>query len=547
MKKILAIAITAAALLSLASCQKETPESTNGDESVRAGRIISGAFANYGTKTSLDIDNKTPLWKVGDRIRVLDGTAYQDVTLVANGSTPGTNEGVISVDSKSFTFSTSLAGTLYAVYPASATTMESCTDGNVTFTVPSIQDGTFGSANICVASGDGSTANTIYFSNATAVVEMTVATDVVGTKFSATNNVAGDMTVTMGSNGAIGNTTTASLSSTTISVSDTKAPTGSKFYLAVAPVDAGTVTITCNTTTKSGSIDKGTKTLAMDKIYATDLSGMTINTDFDLTGQHGILNGQEYVLIKAKYDGTNDSYLKWATQNLAVTASGKAKWKSTNYVIGDYFQWAASYGGYGITEAVFKTPENLVIYDSFTNTCAGGASNSFNFKTGKTFAEASAPYYNSGSSSYTKYTGSAETLDLTDDVANIVLGGTWRMPTGGSADQFTKMRAATYWAWDATDKGYYVFKPGVGTSGAANGRGTIGTGDDKTKALLFFPAAGFGEGIYLYYADNYGHYWSGTLGSVNSYAYSMLFYPSDVGLRVNGNRCRGISVRPVSD
>jgi len=551
MNKILATAFAAAALLSVASCQKMELENT-GNEPAQTVRIISGEFANAGTKTTLDTDGLTPLWSAEDVIRVLDDSGYQDITLVANGSTPGSNEGEISADSKSFSFATTLSGTtLYAIYPASATTMTSCTDGNISFTIPSVQDGKFGSANICVASGDSSTPSTLYFSNATAVVEMTVATGVEYVNLTAANKIAGDMTVAMGSKGAISSTASSSLSSNYIFVSGSSPD--SKFYMAVAPVETGEVTVTCNTSDKSGSVDKGTKTLAKDKIYEMDLSGMTIATE-DLTGQHGVQNGVEYVIIKAKYDGTNDSYLKWATQNLAVTESGKAKWNGTNYVIGDYFQWAASYGGYGITVASFKTPENLVIYDSFTNTCAGGSSYSFTFKTGKTsgFRLANSPYSNG--TDYTKYTdihtgGDGITnLEQSDDVARIVLGGSWRMPTGGGAGEFKAMRAATYWAWDDTDKGYYVFKPGYGTSGSANGNGDIAGTDDKTKALLFFPAGGNGNGTNLVDAGSRGYYWSSTFGSDSTgYAFSQSFNPSDVHPEGSDARCLGFSVRPVSD
>jgi len=550
MNKILATAFAAAALLSVASCQKMELENT-GNEPAQTVRIISGEFANAGTKTTLDTDGLTPLWSAEDVIRVLDDSGYQDITLVANGSTPGSNEGEISADSKSFSFATTLSGTtLYAIYPASATTMTSCTDDNISFTIPSVQDGKFGSANICVASGDSSTPSTLYFSNATAVVEMTVATGVEYVNLTAANKIAGDMTVAMGSKGAISSTASSSLSSNYVFVSGSSPD--SKFYMAVAPVETGEVTVTCNTSDKSGSVDKVTKTLAKDKIYEMDLLGMTIATG-DLTGQHGVLNGQEYVLIKAKYDGTNDSYLKWSTQNLAVTASGKAKWNGTNYVIGDYFQWAASYEGYGITTDAFKVPTNLVLHDSFKNTGKGDTENSFAFKSGKTDGfknDSNAPYCNG--TKYTKYTGTSgdgkTELELSDDVANIALGNTWRMPTGGNAGEFKAMRTVTYWAWDAPDKGYYVFKPGVGTSGSANERGTIGTGDDKTKALLFFPAVGDGIGTYLNDVGNVGFYWSSTLSSITTgFACSLFFGSSNVSPGRDTIRCSGFSVRPVSD
>jgi len=514
MKKIFTIAIVATTILSFASCQKEELKKIDND-STNTERIISGAFTNDVTKTTLDTDGITPLWSVGDKIRLLDGTSYQDITLASDNITDG---------GKKITFSTTLTGSqLYAVYPASATTMESCADGSINFTVPSVQDGTFGSANICVASGNGSTVNTIYFSNATAVVEMTVASSVVGTKFAATNNIAGNMTVSMGSNGAITGTTYA-LSSSTISVSDTKAPSGSKFYLAVAPVETGAVTINCNTNTKFGSVGKDTKTLVMDKIYAMDMSGMTIDTDFDLTGQRGILNGQEYVLIKAKYDGTNDSYLKWATQNLAVTDSGKSKWCSTDYVIGDFFQWAASYEGYGLdgTEGKEKVPTNLVIYTSFTNNGVGVKNSSFTFKTGMEFSSNCQPYDNG--SSFTKYNDSDNitTLELTDDVANIVLGDSWRMPTG---DNYVAMIEATQWIWDSTDLGYYVMKKGESL--------------DKSNSLLFFPATR---------DNNIGRYWSSTLdASHTGWAYRMYCGSSSVLPKDNYYRFSGYAVRPVLD
>jgi len=283
---------------------------------------------------------------------------------------------------------------------------------------------------------------------------------------------------------------------------------------------------------------------------ASEYFGMLDIMRYDLTGQRGVLNGQEYVLIRAKYDGVNNSYLMWATQNLAVTESGKAKWNGTDYIVGDYFQWAASYEGYGIMEESFKKPLSLVIYDSFTNEYAGGASDSFTFKTGISSPQSRAPYRES---SYTKYTAddSKNTLELSDDVANIVLGGNWRMPTGGSNGQFANLIKATYWAWDSTDKGCYVFKPGVGTTGTAGGMGKIKESDDKTKALLFFPAAGccYSDGT-LSDAGACGMLWSSGLNAYEIMEASHLFFSSIAPLGYNiydGNRFYGYSVRPVAD
>jgi len=113
---------------------------------------------------------------------------------------------------------------------------------------------------------------------------MCVASGGVYANLAAANNIAGNMTVAMGNKGAI-STTIPSLSSKSIFVTGT--PSGSKFYMAVAPCETVAVTITCNTSTKSGSAGKSSKTLAMNKLYAMTLSEMTIATDSDLTGTKG--------------------------------------------------------------------------------------------------------------------------------------------------------------------------------------------------------------------------------------------------------------------
>ena len=127
----------------------------------------------------------------------------------------------------------------------------------------------------------------------------------------------------------------------------------------------------------------------------------------------------------------------------------------------------------------------------------------------------------------------------------LILGGGWRMPTSA---EFTAMIDATYWAWDATDKGYYVFKPGPGTSGSAGGRGTIAGTDDKTKALLFFPAAGRSNRSNFSDVGSYGHYFSSSLKSSDTaYAYGLYFLRSSVNPQYEYLRYSGYTVRPVSD
>ena len=261
----------------------------------------------------------------------------------------------------------------------------------------------------------------------------------------------------------------------------------------------------------------------------------------------GSLNGHDYVSIA----GT-----KWATQNLYVTVSGEKAWRGDNpttvkvpgtdkeVIVGDYFQWAASYAGYNITDDSKKIPANLLLYTSFTNTKCGDSASKFNSGS-KSFNQTNAPY---GGTNYTQYASTTGTMNLgkTDDVANIILGDKWRMPT---TSEFMAMRKATYWAWDGTDCGYYVFMPGLGTSGAANSRGTFSTStDDKSKALLFFPAAGYGSPSSLRDAGDIVFYWSSSLySSEPTKAYYLGFNATSVTPQYYFARHYGFSVRPVSD
>ena len=98
-------------------------------------------------------------------------------------------------------------------------------------------------------------------------------------------------------------------------------------------------------------------------------------------------------------------------------------------------------------------------------------------------------------------------LDPEDDAARVNWGGTWRMPT---REEIVALCNATYWAWDATDKGYYVFSPDDNHS-AGTRASSVPDDLSKTAALLFFPAAGLGdESGNLFAAGAQGHYWSST-------------------------------------
>ena len=297
----------------------------------------------------------------------------------------------------------------------------------------------------------------------------------------------------------------------------------------------------------------------------TDVSAAPTPTPED--GTRGKLNGHDYVVV----DG-----IKWATQNLAITTSGKKAWKGGNtssavkvpgtnedVIVGDYFQWAANIGYCGNGSDFDK---GLLIYTSFTNQyCVdGGDGNEFTFKSagdGKTYyfhtssygnSVGISPYY-SDESGCIKYNNDDKTerpyLEKSDDVANIILGGDWRMPT---SDEFQAMKDATYWYWDDTDKGYYVYAPASGDEGGLNGKKsdkeTDVTGSyDKSNALLFFPATGSVDMDNLAQVTSSGRYWASTFRTDLNGAYRLNSNSNNVIPQNSFYRYEGMPIRPVAD
>ena len=280
--------------------------------------------------------------------------------------------------------------------------------------------------------------------------------------------------------------------------------------------------------------------------YGSAFSGSALSAAESINGVYSFALAYDpiaYVEISAQYDGVNMTKLKWAKDNLAITPSGKREYNGTGHVIGDYFQWGA-YQGYCGNEG--DPDKGLLVYNAFSHKLCGDMTNSFEFKTGKSFVIENAPHYSG--SAYDKYNDSDKTskpkLESSDDAATIMLTGSWRMP---KKEEFEAMKAATYWVWDATDKGYYVYTPDPSTDAGKVNSGT-GTSYVKTEALLFFPAAGRGDGSSLSDAGTYGYCWSSTLlTDFVDYAYYLDFSSVNVYPSNSSRRYYGRSVRPVSD
>ena len=504
--KFILAALTATA--ALVACTKETtPPSFENDKvnpAFEGSRVIAVSFGSQ-TKTTLE----------GFQPKFVD---EKDTVLISNGKAVDTCK--VKVEGDVATITTNLTGPLTAVYPYTAAGMNGSNPKQIeTVLVSSVQSGIFADANICMAENITDKA---VFENKTALFCITPG--------------AGDTTryvevITAGPE--IANTTSG------------KYTKKNKIHVATESADSVWVSIL---------VPDGLK--VRDLSFADGSKKKTVNTGDDATKAISV-----NALFTVSNTGWSEPYveigeLKWAPQNLAITDSGKKVWKGDNptavkvpgtdedVINGDYFQWAASYKGYNVKEN--QKPDSLLIYTEFTNRGCGDTGNGFKFIGSKQFNQANAPY---GGIAYSKYNGedkdAKSKLDVSDDVANIILGGNWRMPTSA---EFQAMKDVTYWKWNATDQGYYVFTPNPETDAGKvnNGTGTY----NKSDALLFFPAAGYGtftgldEGV-----PSQGFYWSSIINSFDPrYPYYLFF--DDLGIipqYVDYPRDFGFPVRPVSD
>lgn len=248
-----------------------------------------------------------------------------------------------------------------------------------------------------------------------------------------------------------------------------------------------------------------------------------------------------YVEISAKYDGKNLSTLKWYRQNLGVSScQGCSKYNSTlvpgtaDYVVkGDYFYWAT----YENFTEPYQNDKGLLIYMEWSSW----------FKVRfHWFSYEYCPYTTGIKNYYTKYTeeDGKKKLDLTDDVAHIVLGGTWHIPTTA---EYKALKQATYWQYDESDKGYYVYLPDP-----ASDAGVVSSGSgsyEKANALLFFPLVGYIEDIGAIEGGRGAYYMSSNVDSQAPFQASVLQLTN--GNMVNPDfscpRTYGYPVRPVSE
>ena len=576
MKTLKAIIFASAALLATAACTKEanpkeSVPSAPGTIEVNVTALIGDLAPSEGTKATMDPVIRLT-WANGDKVYAYDAT--QKLGELTVTPVEGSSSAKLSG-----TLSEAAAGTakITLVYCNTATEAPTITGGKITFDLSAQDDAAANPFVVYATLGyeDGLTSITdkiVPFTFATSLMRVTVTglanTDITNATVSGVNTAC-ELTVSATTGPDVSGITSGSISRT---AGFTRSDGRAVFNVSVAATDATT------DDSRTLSIEQGTLKYGSKLMSGAIDAGQSIISVYALTEQTGSRgtigvspNNHDYVYVAGK---------KWATQNIAITDSGKGAWKpdgsstvnvpgtttEEKIVIGDYFQWGAYPGYCGSATADDK---GLLIYESFTN---NGSSGSFKIwkKSGSTDYQFSissiSPYYNS--TAYEKYVDADKSyrpnLDISDDVAHTLWGESWRMPTSA---EFVNLCAECFVEWDGTNKGLWFYAPKdaddkgllklasswkqiteTATSyGSTTKTATVGT-YTATDALLFFPAAGFGYDGYLSGAGTNSYYWSSTLRSGNTdYAYRLYFRSGDVYPQDYYYRYYGFSVRPLSD
>lgn len=117
-------------------------------------------------------------------------------------------------------------------------------------------------------------------------------------------------------------------------------------------------------------------------------------------------------------------------------------------------------------------------------------------------------------------------LDPDDDVASVISGGKWRMPTLSEQDE---LRTKCTWVWT--------------TKNGVNGCEVT---SKRNGNSIFIPTTGGIVRKFYGEVDLHGDYWSSTLDEfLNRKAYALVFKEGDVGWGPS-DRCDGRPIRPVT-
>lgn len=480
------IAASVAACVAFVSCNKEAvTDLDDGIPSSSDNRLITASFGGV-TKSVLGTDGLTPMFSAGDKIMVSNGTSKQEC--------------IVELEDETAVFTTKLTGDLTAVYPSTAALLEGNEITGVL--VPTVQDGTFASANIAMAEiSDGD--ETATFENRTAVFRITP--------------------------GAGADTKYVDVITAGLDIANS-ASTGydslHKIHVASASADAVYVSVLV----PASGLTIGDLSFA-DGIHIKTLKGSTTsivaNTIYTVTGSGWDM---EYVDIPMTVNSVTRTY-KWAKMNLGAQSPEDP---------GDYFMWGELVGhkpngtGWGAfidDFSSFNHEDPRYPADDQWNASICFDWNNALFTSGV--------YSDSDKAVFTKYVSEScaesfgkngffddkAVLDLCDDAVNVVMGGSWRMPTGAEMEGIAQMSPETK-VWDDVKKGYI-----------------IGVAPDT----IFLPGNGYGAGTMCGDVGGEGNYWSSSVKSNFPKNAEALYFGSNFCYHMDTFRRTGMAIRPISE
>ena len=252
---------------------------------------------------------------------------------------------------------------------------------------------------------------------------------------------------------------------------------------------------------------KKTLTLIADGSYSATLSSLSSSTSYNYVVVAKV-DDVEFVSAIGNFStltppsGSVDLGLSvlWASCNLGAS-------KPTEY--GDYYQWAGT-----------KDVSDTGIYLDWSN-CPyhSGSSYSSGWKKYNTI-------------SYYGIVDNKTVLESMDDVASVVLGGKWRMPTDAEWSELCNTDNCS-WAWTSID--------------GVNGYKVQSKKSGYTDNWIFLPAAGCRSYDLLSSVGSYGNYWSSSLFTDTPSLAYIMYFSLDGIYRHYYDRYVGRSVRPVSE
>ena len=512
-----------AMLMAMSSCSSSDDAVEEIKEESKLVPMTFTATQESNAETRSALSRNSVIWKTGDMISVFDGNGEKvnhQFSLKGDASS-GKFSGIASSEATSFT----------AVYPyTEGAQLES--DGIVSgITLPAEQTATPNSfdpkaALMMAYSTDKSKLD---FKNAVSLVKVTTQFACKKIVLSANEDIAGTGTLTMTFDNANDNYT----SSFTFNSGNSKAitlkpATGESFgagtyYIVVPPT-----TLTNGFSIRSINSDDSkayTRTSTKNNIF--NRSGIRNLGTFNESDEtwtstiesNGNVKASQQVDLGLTITGSDSKQYRVIFAKSNLTANGLAD-DETDY--GDYFAWGAtkpwytSYSGNRIQESELIEGK---LYGYIPD---------------------NAPYYDSSTSKYTKYTTDGETLEDADDAAHVILGGNWQLPT-------KEIWVALYGA--NQDKVYWGPNGDKTLETISGIQGMKISKKDDSNTYIFLPAAGNVHGTRFENVGSILYYWSGT-ASPEKWAWHLGLDPDKsfnfaIDAQSWSPRRYGYSVRPV--